>query len=142
MSDSRNGEVEIFLCLTTGDEISQESPHRRGQLMRRFGAVLTCAIQQKRANALGIPSANIFAERQEQIDGSASIQPESRLGGSTMNPKPVAESSYQSGLIVLTFIGMMSLTYPAPDQMPVKELHSAAWMSACPFGGKPRAATM
>ena len=38
MSDSRNGEVEIFLCHTTGDEISQESPHGRSQLLRRFGA--------------------------------------------------------------------------------------------------------
>jgi hypothetical protein len=59
-----------------------------------------------------------------------------------MDTKPVAESSYQGGLIVLAFIGLMSLTYPAPDQMPVKELHSAAWMSAGPFSEKLRAATM
>ena len=109
MSDSRNGEVEIFSCPTADDEISQESSHSRDQLLRRFGAALIRAIQQKRANPFGIPAADIFAKRKEQIDGPASIQPESRLGGSTMDPKPVAESSYQGGLIVLAFIGLMGL---------------------------------
>jgi hypothetical protein len=58
-----------------------------------------------------------------------------------MDPKPVSESSYQCGL-VLAFIGLMDLAYSAPDQMPVKELHSALWMSAGSFSGKLRAATM
>jgi hypothetical protein len=64
------------------------------------------------------------------------------LGDAAVDLKPVAERCYQCGLIVPNFIVLMVPAYPALNQMPVKELHSATWMKASPFIVGMRAATM
>jgi hypothetical protein len=64
------------------------------------------------------------------------------LGDATVDLKPIAERCYQCRLIVPDFVVLMIPAHPALNQMPVKELHSAAWVKASPFIVGMRAATM
>jgi hypothetical protein len=142
MSDRRNGEVEIVSGIAAENEISQERSHGRNQFLGCFSATLARAIQQKRTYSLGVPPADIFTKCMEQFSRATAVIPESPLGNATMYMKPVAECGHQCGLIVPNFIVLMVPAHPALNQMPVKELYSAAWVKAGPFVVGLRATTM
>src|ERR1700730_6737117 len=78
----------------------------------------------------------------EQFRCATGVIPESPFSNATMYMKPVVKCCHQCGLIVPDFIVLMVPAYPALNQMPVKELRSAARVKAGRFIVALRAATV
>src|SRR6266702_4421385 len=141
MSDRWNGEVEIVSGIAAENEIPQERPNGRNQLLGRFSATPTRAIQQKCTYHLGIPLAHIFTKCIEQFRCATGVQPKSRLGSATMHMKPVAEGNDQCRQVVGNAIGRTALTDALLYQLPVEKFYSKASVIAGLPSVVPRATT-
>jgi hypothetical protein len=125
----RYGEGKVIARLSAEVQKSQKRPERGNQLLRRRSATLARALQKKVSHSLSVPSADVLAERLEQIRSTANVLPKSRLLHPAMRSKPVAEGGHKG------WIGRHTLDWfrradPTPDELSMEKLHSKRWVIA------------
>ena len=123
MGHGRYGEGEIIARLSAEVKKPQKRPEGGNQLLRRRGTTLAGALQKKVSHGLGVPLADVLAERLEQIRSTASVLPKSRLLHPAMRSKPVAEGGHK-GWIGRHILDWFRRADPTTAELPMEKLHS------------------
>jgi hypothetical protein len=114
---------EIVPTFSTEVEEPQKRTKRCDQRLRGRRSTLTGPFQKKVSNGQRIPTADILAERPDQIRRAAGVMPESRFLDAAMRSKPAAEGGHKRWRDG-RFLNWLALADPSLNEVMVKELHS------------------
>jgi hypothetical protein len=116
-------EGEIVAGFSTKVDEPQERAEGSDQRLRRRRPTLSGTFQKKVSNGLSTPLADILTERPEQVRGTASVLPKSRMLHPAMRLKPFAEGIHKSW-IGGRILNRLPRADRASDEVSMEKLHS------------------
>lgn len=124
MRNGRNGKPQIGARVAAKCEIPQERPHRRYQLLRRFGSTAGDGRQQKLPDGLRSPHPDIRAECLEHRRRATRVVPQRRQGNASMGLIPDRELGDEGGEGRPRVANDRTRTEPARNQVSLEALHA------------------